>query len=313
MVTAYFGPSTSSLKLIGRTPLADALSVMPVFQIAWNQPTSIRYLCAIKAMARQEGNKVQLTQAYERVVYGVNPLIEVICQLRFPKLLKIDASAPAAFQAAIMNDYPDFEERDAVQIEVMPQSNAGPIQRTNLYIFASDDGNWTVTLSSDFLALTCARYVRWEDFRGRLEKIVEVLLDQYQILHFSRVGLRYRDVIEPSEFGLKDVAWSELIKPTVLGLAGDKELHDGKILSYMSALSMTMNGTHIVLNAGIIENNNTKEQAFLIDTDFSAEGKHTADTENVIKLANVLHGVSGPLFRWCITDKLHDSLRPEPV
>lgn len=37
----------------------------------------------------------------QRVIYHKNPLVEVVCQLRFPTILKIDAEIPVAFQEAV--------------------------------------------------------------------------------------------------------------------------------------------------------------------------------------------------------------------
>ena len=41
-----------------------------------------------------------------RKFYRRSPLIEVICQLRFPDILKIEAHEPADFQDAIRQVYP---------------------------------------------------------------------------------------------------------------------------------------------------------------------------------------------------------------
>ena len=43
-----------------------------------------------------------------RKIYRRNQLIEVICQLRFPEILKIEAHEPADFQDAIRQVYPQF-------------------------------------------------------------------------------------------------------------------------------------------------------------------------------------------------------------
>ena len=37
----------------------------------------------------------------KRIIYKKNPLVEVICQLRFPPILSIDTEIPARFQGAI--------------------------------------------------------------------------------------------------------------------------------------------------------------------------------------------------------------------
>ena len=46
----------------------------------------------------------------ERVIYTKNPLESVICQLRFPVILRIGAKPPVEFQEALRKDYPLFRE-----------------------------------------------------------------------------------------------------------------------------------------------------------------------------------------------------------
>ena len=41
-----------------------------------------------------------------RVIYHKNPLTDVICQLRFPPILKIDSEIPSLFQDTIREQYP---------------------------------------------------------------------------------------------------------------------------------------------------------------------------------------------------------------
>ena len=46
-----------------------------------------------------------------RCIYRSNQLAEVICQLRFPEILKIPTETPAAFQDAIREDFPRYARR----------------------------------------------------------------------------------------------------------------------------------------------------------------------------------------------------------
>ena len=48
---------------------------------------------------------------YERYHYARSPLVEVICQLRFPTILSIGANEPAAFQEAVRRDFPRYMAR----------------------------------------------------------------------------------------------------------------------------------------------------------------------------------------------------------
>ena len=56
-----------------------------------------------------------------RKIYRRNQLIEVICQLRFPEILKIEAHEPADFQDAIRQAYPQYGKK----LEPLPPKNVG--------------------------------------------------------------------------------------------------------------------------------------------------------------------------------------------
>ena len=66
----------------------------------------------------------------ERVIYAKRQLVEVICQLRFPEILKIDVSEPADFQERIRRDYPQYEKK----IEQLPP------QMVNVSLRLVEDG-----------------------------------------------------------------------------------------------------------------------------------------------------------------------------
>jgi uncharacterized protein (TIGR04255 family) len=51
-----------------------------------------------------------------RVIYEVNPLEEVICQLRFLPVLKIDTEPPAGFQEEIRAEYPLYESKSPLRL-----------------------------------------------------------------------------------------------------------------------------------------------------------------------------------------------------
>ena len=52
----------------------------------------------------------------ERKILEKNQLLEVICQLRYFDILKIDASEPVEFQEAIRAEYPQY----AKKVEQLP-------------------------------------------------------------------------------------------------------------------------------------------------------------------------------------------------
>src|SRR5437867_910928 len=95
----------------------------------------------------------------QRVIYTQNPLHEVICQLRFPPILRIDAEPPAAFQERLRAMYPLFREIeqdlpfDNAPAEFAKILKGALLNRTRAmgYEFVSEDGAWLVTLCRDAL------------------------------------------------------------------------------------------------------------------------------------------------------------------
>ena len=161
-----------------------------------------------------------------RVIYQENPLVEVICQLRFPLLLRIDTEPPADFQEALREEYPKLKVEKSLGINISVQGNIPPPGPTGLkYEFASeeDDPIWKVVLANNFLALTTQRYQRWEEFRERLEKLITTLVEIYRPNFFTRIGLRYQDLIVRSKLGLKDYSWTDLLEPPHCGGVGQSD------------------------------------------------------------------------------------------
>src|SRR2546425_8627069 len=107
-----------------------------------------------------------------RVIYRKDPLVQVVCQLRFPPVLRIEAEPPAAFQDRIRKDYPLLRERMEEPtlegqaglppaIERLIQATARA-KKVLAYDFLSADEQWAVALTREFIAVTTTRYQRWE-------------------------------------------------------------------------------------------------------------------------------------------------------
>jgi uncharacterized protein (TIGR04255 family) len=171
-----------------------------------------------------------------RVVYRKSPLEQVICQLRFPPILRIDANLPADFQDLVRDAFPNFTEASEFKVEipseigkqVPPEIIRQVIQSsgTKNYEFSSVDGIWKVNLTRTFIALTTTKYERWESFREKLMLPLQALVDSYAPTYFSRIGLRYIDVFRRSNIGLADVPWRELLSPALIGMFGSPDTAD---------------------------------------------------------------------------------------
>src|SRR5207249_3887147 len=72
-------------------------------------------------------------------------------------------------------------------------------------------------LSRESLMFRTTAYTRWEEFRGRLERLQATFEQIYRPASYNRLGLRYVDIVQRSRLGLNDVSWSDLLKPYIAG------------------------------------------------------------------------------------------------
>ncbi len=254
-----------------------------------------------------------------RVIYERNPLREVICQVRFPPILRIETEPPAAFQDRVRAEYPMFRE---VQPELpttnMPaemvsifRSMLSTRARSTAYEFASEDGAWSITLSRDAVALKTTAYGRWEDFRDHLDGPLRSLSELYKPALFSRVGLRYVDVIQRSMLGLMDRPWLELLKPHIAGEFAATELADQIEHAARELRIRLADEGSVMIRHGIAVDEGANEQCFVIDSDFFTERR--LEPQNALERLGSFNRNSGRLFRWCIQETLHSAMRPTVV
>ena len=246
-----------------------------------------------------------------RCRYGQSQLAEVICQLRFPEILTIQANAPADFQEAIRDQFPLYLRR-----QEKPVNAAGNSEPVINHQFATADGVWRVNLTSKFISLTCTGYRCWEDFAAHLDKPLVALLQTYRPAPFERIGLRYLNFISRQQLGLEETPFSELIRPCYLGLLSQEDVSEDAVsrstVDYEAAIR---GGCRVKLHAGpgkvkrgITEDPEVK---FIFDQDLYMNGPVQ---HNLVPGAlQTLHSQADSIFRGAITKKLHDAMEPELI
>ena len=252
-----------------------------------------------------------------RVMYKKNPLDRVICQLRFPPILRIDTEVPAQFQERIRKDFPDFCEKEELTLprkirQELPVELLGRIMpsETKNYEFSSENALWKINLTRTFVALTTRKYRKWEEFKGRLDAPLGGLIEIYEPAHFSRIGLRYIDVIKRSELDLDGVDWSELLQPYILGLLGSSTINKQvQSLEAKYEIRLDDQGGIVRIVTGLVEED--KEVCFLIDTDFYDTRK--TDTSEVVNKLENFHVLASRLIQWLITKRLHKAMEPQTL
>lgn len=255
---------------------------------------------------------------FDRILYDKNPLELVICELRFPPILRIETDLPSAFQEAVRAQFPLFADARPAGLAVgLPQELSNllgamlPQNMPRTYEFRSADGSWQITLTRESLALTCRRYKRWEEFRAVLGKPFTALLEHYAPAFFSRVGLRYRDVIRRSKLGLADVPWNELLRQELAGEFHSVLAPNIKLASHQLILSLSGGAAQVLIQHGIAPGQGQDQEiCYYIDNDFSIERRETNDAMETL---DYFSKQSWRLFRGCIGDRLHDAMGPRRI
>lgn len=249
--------------------------------------------------------------------YRKNPLGEVICQLRFPEILTIDANAPVDFQEAIREDFPLYSVRkEAPAPKLVGQPGNLTLQnqpQRNNYQFASADSVWRVNLTSNFISLACSRYSSWEDFARMLDKPLAAFIRIYRPAFFERVGLRYLNFISRRDLELEGVPFRELIVPAYLGLLSDEEVPESALSRNTVDTELTIRGgCRLKLHAGtgLVKRNGQQdpEVKFIFDQDLYMAGN--VPVNHSAGALQTLHSQAFAVFRGAITNTLHDAMEP---
>ncbi len=259
----------------------------------------------------------------DRVIYAHNPLAEVLCQVRFDRILQLEANAPDAFQEKFAAEkYPKVakEQVAAFQMSVKDKESiavSSPSDLPTIHHFISVDGQRKVSVNADSLTFTCTTYERWEIFKRHFLEALEAFSTIYPHATAIRVGLRYKDLIERERLGLEGVPWHELLAPFVSGVFAADDFFetpltdDGTVVQQASQTLLKLTDCSLLLQSALLRSiDNSGQQAFLIDSDFFEDfSSFKVDLERISSALDVLHTSADAVFRRCIKDRLHDALK----
>lgn len=251
-----------------------------------------------------------------RCRYHKNQLGEVICQLRFPEILTIEANVPTEFQEAIRSAFPLYSSRKETPAPKLVNGHLEPQQPNNNYQFVSEDGHWRVNLTSSFISLACNRYTCWEDFAKMLDLPLAAFIRLYRPAFFERVGLRYLNFISRKDLDLEGTPFRELIQSQYLGILADEEISETATGRATVDCELAIRGgcrAKIHAGPGLVKRGNVenKEIHFIFDQDLFMPGKVAVNLS--AGALETLHSQADSIFRGAITDTLHDAMEPELI
>jgi len=249
--------------------------------------------------------------AVEDIHLANAPLREAICQVRFPSILRIAHEEPVEFQERIRARFPVLEVERGVVVQMEGGKPGGRVGfPPPVYRFHNEDKTRTVSLASDFYALSTTAYQHWADFADGLACAAEAIQEVYAIPYATRIGLRYVNVL--------DVSFTESGKfNEVLDLLRDEltvMLKTEVILSpelAVQRIQAAMNEDRFTFRYGLIHEGTPPEPKFLLDFDHYAEGH--IELDDLFSRCDRYHRHIYNAFRWCIADGKLAVFQPESM
>jgi uncharacterized protein (TIGR04255 family) len=255
--------------------------------------------------------RLQFPRAADDVRLLRSPLVEVICQVRFPPVLVIAAEDPAEFQEHIRKRFPLFEvEQQSLNVQVNLASGAArPIidaqSPTQLYRFLSDRSDTTVTLVVDLFDLSTNNYTICEHFAEEHSLFYDDVSKVYSPAFATRIGLRYVDHISPTKLGLSSLAEAVDLLRNELSATYRTDAWNEPV-EMISQLVLGDEERRLGLRFG--KRSDLDEPIVILDFDCFEEGQLRLD--DLIQRCNNYHQIIYDAFRWSIREERFDVFRP---
>lgn len=246
-----------------------------------------------------------------RLQFERNPLDSVVWQMRFPPLPAVgDSAAVARFQSAIRDEYPLTASSDRGRGE--GGSSAGHVATAH-WRFSDEEESWTVALEPEFLALKARDYLNFEDFRARLERVLEAAEEVLDITHTERIGLRYVDHVRlPGAASPADFA--DYLNADLIGVVAGRELSEC-VIEAMQLIRLEVADHEMTMRHGFVPPDEDSGAApfYLLDTDAYREARVPYERSSCLALVDAFKRRIWNFFRQSINDNLVEYLKPRDI
>lgn len=255
----------------------------------------------------------------EEVLLPASPLVNVIAQVRFPAVMRIEADKGfvATFQEAIRQDYPILRAERQLGVMIGP-AGVQPQDAGTLWRFeAKDPDAWQVTLAPAFVSLSAKRYTRRSDFLARLTVVLHAVEGWLAPYVCDRIGVRYVDRVTGDSLS----RLGRLVRSEVLGVAGEAAgMGQVEIVHALSDTlfqlddSTQLRGRWGRLPAGATYDPGmepAREPSWVLDLDHSTSQAEDFDLAAITGKVALFCDRIYTFFRWAVTDAFLDEFGAE--
>lgn len=226
--------------------------------------------------------------AVESVEYSRNVIKTAVCEVRFPTLLSLETSPPIEMQKALRKEYPIYEVQERGEVR-----STEAIPGHFRYMFYEKKRRWTISMNATSLSLETSAYTNFEEFEMRLKRLLMVSKDFIDSDFFTRIGMRYINIIPVSDTELD--GW---INNNILSSL-NQEIY-GQMINYESVVQGDTEYGQYTFRHGLKEAFDDGLIEYLLDYDYF---KEDVSYDDVLKLVKKYNEINFSFFRWSIGPK----------
>jgi uncharacterized protein (TIGR04255 family) len=215
-----------------------------------------------------------------------------VCELRFPTLLEYETKPPTQLQKELRKEFPHYER---AQVNLV---GPGAVENEIRYLFRSKKKDWVVSFKAFAVALETSHYTNFEEFAGRLERLLTKSKPLLDSDFFTRVGLRYVNEIVIEDGELSGWISDALVSPLAEGIYGTVERFFQEVRGFAETGRYT-------LRHGMVRADQAERQVYTLDFDFYEED---VQFESVLPMISEFNKQSFRFFMWVIGPKARDRL-----
>ncbi len=234
-----------------------------------------------------DGKNILSLEKVERNRFERNTIHQAFCELRFPTLPDLANVVPRPLLKQISRDFPHHEENVGLKIGITDR-DMEQVQHP-AHMFFSVDRTWKTWIRTSSLGVETTAYVDFEDFLLRVRKILDSAQPSLDTDFFTRVGLRYINVL-PAE--IDDIG--EWVNNSLVGPLANGPLN-GAQRCWSEVRGATELGTY-TFRYGLVGVEGTG-QRYVMDADFAVESVEWANTLSYLRRLNELNYY---LYSWAI-------------
>ncbi len=261
-----------------------------------------------------QGSQLMHFEEFERVEYKHNILFEVLFQARFPEIMRISQEEPSEFQEIVRKEgYPELVSDIPLLPSDIPKEIKKKVSTAKVFRFFSKEKDWEVSLAQNFLALTChGNYKNYENFREKLETVLQIFSNIYEPSYFPRIGLRHKNVankvsLPHAKQGVETYIPKYIFPELNTPIAADIETL--RKISQFNDGEMKSNVVHVLSNVSgkFKKTQFTNEKSYVIDIDCYSDNRK-GEMNDILSRCDIFKKLCWNIYQWSITDVLRETL-----